>query len=218
LEYKPSIIYKKKRKEEGKIMYLIVGLGNPEPEYSKTRHNMGFDVVNRVATSQDIAIAKHKFKGIYGEGRIGEEDIILLKPQTYMNLSGVCIKRYMDFFNIEPKNLIVVYDDMDTSKGTIRIRKKGTGGSHNGMKSIVEELGTTEFARIRVGIGRPIYKDDIINYVIRKIGQEEYTILETGIEKAKEAVLCMIENGYDKAMNIYNERGESSERNSNNEA
>lgn len=199
-------------------MYLVVGLGNPEPEYSKTRHNMGFDVMNRLATSKDIVLAKHQFKGIYGKGEIGGENVILLKPQTYMNLSGVSIKKYMDYYKIEPNKLIVVYDDMDTEKGCIRIRKQGNSGSHNGMKSVVERIGTTEFARIRVGIGKPNHEVDKINYVIGKLPQEKYQELEEGIEKAKEAISYMIENGYDKAMNLFNEKkkGEHSEGNRNN--
>ena len=201
-------------------MYLIAGLGNPEPEYSKTRHNMGFDTLNRLATSQNIPLTNHKFKGIYGKGKIEEEDVILLKPQTYMNLSGKCIKRYMDFYKIKPEKLIVVYDDMDTQPGTIRVRKQGNSGSHNGMKSIIEELGITDFARIRVGIGKPSYAIDKINFVIGKLGTQEYSSLVDGVEKAKEALVCMLAEGYDIAMNKYNEKkkGDTSEGNSNNEA
>jgi len=114
-----------KKEKKGQSMYLIVGLGNPEPEYSKTRHNMGFDVMNKLATSEDIVLAKHQFKGIYGKGEIGGKSVILVKPQTYMNLSGITIKKYMDYYKIEPDKLIVVYDDMDTEKGCIRIRKQG---------------------------------------------------------------------------------------------
>ena len=200
-------------------MYLIVGLGNPEPEYSKTRHNMGFDVVNQLATSHNIALVQHQFKGIYGKGIIGKEKVMIVKPQTFMNLSGVSVQKFMDYYKIEPEKLIVIYDDMDTEKGCIRIRKKGNSGSHNGMKSIVEKLGMTDFARVRVGIGRPAQEEDKINYVIGKVPQEEYSTLKKGIDKAKEAVQYMIEYGYDIARNRDNEKrkGESSEGNHNSE-
>lgn len=200
-------------------MYLIVGLGNPEPEYSKTRHNMGFDVVNQLATSHNIALVQHQFKGIYGKGTIGKEKVLILKPQTFMNLSGVSIRKFMDYYKIEPEKLIVIYDDMDTEKGCIRIRKKGNSGSHNGMKSVVERLGITEFARVRVGIGRTT-QEDKINYVIGKIPHEEYLVLQEGVHKAKQAIECMVEQGYDTAMNRYNEKrkGEHSEGNHNSES
>ena len=116
-------------------MYLIVGLGNPEEEYSHTRHNMGFDVINKIAKEYEIEVTRTKFNGLYGSGIIEDEKVILLKPQTYMNLSGECIKPFLDFYKLSPENLIVIYDDIDTMPGTIRIRKKGGPGTHNGMKS-----------------------------------------------------------------------------------
>ena len=185
-------------------MYLIVGLGNPEPEYSYTRHNMGFDVINIIAKKCEIDISRTKFNGLYGSGIIKDEKVILLKPQTYMNLSGESVKEVAEFYNLKPEEIIVIYDDIDIEKGHIKIRKKGGAGSHNGMKSVVEELQSTDFARIRVGIGQPEFKSDMINYVIGKVPQEEQEILQQGVEKAAKAVEEILKNGIDIAMNKFN--------------
>ena len=185
-------------------MYLIVGLGNPEKEYGNTRHNMGFDTINEIAKNNNIDINKNKFKGLYETANIQNKKVILLKPQTYMNLSGESVREIVDFYNIEPQNIIVIYDDIDIEKGHIKIRKKGGAGSHNGMKSVVQELGTTDFARIRVGIGQPEFKSDMINYVIGKVPKEEQEILNQGVKKAAEAVEEILKNGIDIAMNKFN--------------
>lgn len=185
-------------------MYLIVGLGNPEEEYSNTRHNMGFDTINKISKEYNIEINKDKFKGIYGTGMIENEKVILLKPQTYMNLSGESIIEAIKFYKIDINKIIVIYDDIDVKPGKIKIRKKGGPGSHNGMKSVINSLGSQEFSRIRVGIGTPEYKNDMINYVIGKIPKEEMNELEEGTKIAKEAVVEIIKNGIDIAMNKFN--------------
>ena len=185
-------------------MYLIVGLGNPEKEYGNTRHNMGFDTINEIAKNNNIDINKNKFKGLYETANIQNQKVILLKPQTYMNLSGESVKEIVDFYNIQPQNNIIIYDDIDIEKKKIKIRKKGGAGSHNGMKSVVQELGTTDFARIRVGIGQPEFKSDMINYVIGKVPKEEQEILHQGVKKAAEAVEEILKNGIDIAMNKFN--------------
>lgn len=185
-------------------MYLIVGLGNPEKEYGNTRHNMGFDTINEIAKNNNIDINKNKFKGLYETLNLQNQKVILLKPQTYMNLSGESVREIVDFYNIEPQNIIVIYDDIDIEKGHIKIRKKGGAGSHNGMKSVVQELGTIDFARIRVGIGQPEFKSDMINYVIGKVPKEEQEILHQGVKKAAEAVEEILKNGIDIAMNKFN--------------
>lgn len=185
-------------------MYLIVGLGNPEQEYSNTRHNMGFDAVNKIAKEYNIEINKNKFKGIYGTGTIENEKVILLKPQTYMNLSGDSIIEATKFYKIDIGKIIVIYDDIDVKPGKIKIRKKGGPGSHNGMKSVISCLGSQDFARIRVGIGTPEHKNDMINYVIGKVPNEELEKLEEGTEIAKEAIVEIIKNGIDIAMNKFN--------------
>ena len=185
-------------------MYLIVGLGNPENEYSHTRHNMGFDTINQIAKNNNIQITKNKFKGLCESTIIQNQKVILLKPQTYMNLSGESVKEVAEFYNLKPEEIIVIYDDIDIEKGHIKIRKKGGAGSHNGMKSVVEELQSTDFARIRVGIGQPEFKSDMINYVIGKVSQEEQEILQQGVEKAAKAVEEILKNGIDIAMNKFN--------------
>lgn len=185
-------------------MYLIVGLGNPEEEYSKTRHNMGFDTINKIAREYVIEVNKKKFDSLYGEGRIEKEKVILLKPQTYMNLSGKAIWQVVQFYKIPKENILIIYDDMDIEPGEIKIRKKGGAGSHNGMKSVVQELQTEDFARIRVGIGKPQFKDDKINYVIGAIPEQEKEKLEEGTTKAKESIIEILKNGMDMAMNKFN--------------
>ncbi len=185
-------------------MYLIVGLGNPEQEYANTRHNMGFEVINKIAEKYKIEITKEKFQGLYGTGIIENEKVILLKPQTYMNLSGKSIREYVNFYKIEEEKIIVIYDDVDIEPGLIRIRKKGTAGSHNGMKSVINELGTINFIRIRVGIGKPKYKNDMINHVLQKIDESEKEIINKGIELACLATIETINKNTDVAMNKYN--------------
>lgn len=185
-------------------MYLIVGLGNPEQEYSNTRHNMGFDTVNKLAKQYEIEINKKKFKGVYGTGNIEGEKVIILKPQTYMNLSGESIKEAIDFYKIEGKNIIIIYDDIDIKPGIIKVRKTGGPGTHNGMKSVIQNIQMKEFPRVRVGIGMPEHKNDLINYVIGKIPKEEIEILDKSTTKAKEAVIEIIKNGINRAMNKFN--------------
>ena len=185
-------------------MYLIVGLGNPEEEYSNTRHNMGFDVINKISEEYQIQVTKNKFKGLYGKGTIENQEVILLKPQTYMNLSGESIQEISQFYKIKPENMIIIYDDIDIEPGIIKLRKKGGPGTHNGMKSVITCLNTQEFPRIRIGIGKPQNDQDLINYVIGKIPKEDFQELEKGKEKAKEAVKEILKTNIDKAMNKFN--------------
>lgn len=185
-------------------MYLIVGLGNPENEYSKTRHNMGFDVINKVSEKYNIKVEKKKFEALYGKGKIEGEDVILVKPQTYMNLSGNAIGKFVSFFKVEPEQILVIYDDLDIKEGIIKIRKKGGPGTHNGMKSVVSELATENFPRIRVGIGENEKSSNMIDFVIKKVDDETYSRLEKGIDKAAEAVIDILKFGIDTAMNKLN--------------
>lgn len=185
-------------------MYLIVGLGNPEEEYSNTRHNMGFDTINKIAKQYNIEVNKNKFKGLCGSGIIENKKVILLKPQTYMNLSGESIKETMDFYKIQKENLIIIYDDIDLEAGIIKIRKKGGPGTHNGMKSVISNIKTQEFARVRVGIGKPERKEQLIEYVIGKIPDKDQKTLDEATTKSKEALIEIIKNGVDIAMNKFN--------------
>lgn len=186
-------------------MYLIVGLGNPESDYGKTRHNMGFNVINKLSEKYNIEVTKNKFKALFGQGMIEGEKVILVKPQTYMNLSGESVIEFVNFFKIPEENLIVIYDDFDTNPGKIRIRKFGSAGSHNGMKSVIGILKTEKFPRIRIGIGKPENEHiDMISHVIGFVPEEEKRILEEGVKLGAEAVSELIRNGIDSAMNKYN--------------
>ncbi len=185
-------------------MYLVVGLGNPEKEYENTRHNMGFNVINEIEKDCDIKISQSKFRGLYTVEQINGEKVIFLKPQTFMNASGESIVEFRNFYKVPNENIIVIYDDIDLKPGVIRIRKKGGPGTHNGMKSIVNCLQTENFPRVRVGIGQPEHKGDLINYVIGQINKDDKPELENGVKQAKEAVLEILRSGVDKAMNKFN--------------
>lgn len=190
--------------KNGGRMYLIVGLGNPEPEYSKTRHNMGFDVINKLAEKYNSMRFKNKFNSEYSEININGEKIHLLKPQTYMNLSGKAVIEIMNYLKIKKEELIVVFDDIDIDEEKIKIKKKGTAGTHNGMKSVINEIRTEEFIRVKVGVGRPEYKGMLADYVLEKLNSEKYSKLEKGIDKAVKAVEDIIKKGVDSAMNLNN--------------
>lgn len=185
-------------------MYLIIGLGNPESDYSNTRHNMGFNTINKLAEEYKINVNKNKFKGVYGSGIIEGEKVILLKPQTFMNLSGESIKEVVDFYKIDLDNLIVIYDDIDIEPGKIKIKKFGGPGTHNGMKSVAQELKSENFKRVRVGIGMPNDKSNLIEYVIGAIPEDDKEKLKKGVVLAKDAVVEILKNGIDIAMNKFN--------------
>ena len=185
-------------------MYLIVGLGNPEKDYSNTRHNMGFDVINEISNLTGIKVSKSKFDALYGMGEIASNKVILVKPQTFMNLSGESVIQFKKYYKISNKNIIVIYDDIDLNIGDIRLKPKGGSGTHNGMRSVTEKLDTEDFIRVRIGIGTPENKEDMINYVIGAIPRREKEILEEATKKAAKSVIEVLENGIDIAMNKYN--------------
>lgn len=185
-------------------MYIIAGLGNPGSKYENTRHNMGFKAIDAMASEFGIDVNRAKFKGLIGEGRIGSEKVILLKPQTYMNLSGQSVREIMNFYKIPEENLIVIYDDFDLPIGSIRVRKSGGPGTHNGMKSVVQELGSRKFLRVRVGIGSS--DGSTIQFVIGKVGKDEQQILNEAAEAAASAAADIIRIGIENAMNIHNTR------------
>ena len=185
-------------------MYLIVGLGNPEPEYSKTRHNMGFDVINILSKEYSISINKKGFEGLYGLGEIEGEKIILLKPQTYMNESGKSVIKAKDYYKIPLENIIIIYDDIDLDVGIVKLRKKGGAGTHNGMKSVIEALGKGDFIHIRIGTGKPEFKELLISHVIGKLDDKTYEELIPSIEKAAQSIPEILKNGIDNAMNKFN--------------
>ena len=186
-------------------MYIIVGLGNPGKQYENTRHNMGFLAVDLLAEKYNIDVNKIKFKALVGEGRIAGQKVLLVKPQTYMNLSGEAVRQAMDFYKIDPEELIVIYDDIDIPTGTFRIRKKGSPGTHNGMRNIFQHIQTNDFPRIRVGIGSG-KKENLIGYVTGGISKSEQELLADVLKNSADAAACIIEKGIDKAMNEYNVR------------
>ena len=184
-------------------MYVIAGLGNPGRQYEKTRHNMGFLVVDEFAAAHGIDVRRIKHKALIGEGRIAGEKILLVKPQTYMNLSGESLREVMAYYDVPMENLIVVYDDMDLETGTLRIRKKGSSGSHNGMKSVIYQLQSDEFPRIRIGIGSTS-GDEWKDYVTGQVTEKEAGVLAETIRNAAAALECILTDGIDIAMNRFN--------------
>ncbi|WP_294393890.1 aminoacyl-tRNA hydrolase [uncultured Clostridium sp.] len=183
-------------------MFLIVGLGNPGSQYEDTRHNIGFKVVDNIAKEYNIEINRQKFKGMCGEGFINGEKVILLKPSTYMNLSGESIREVVDFYKLSNEDLVVIYDDISLDVGRLRIREKGSAGGHNGIKSIIAHLGTDIFPRIKVGVGQP--NVDLVNYVLGKFTKEEMEVLSESIDASTKAVREMLSSDVKTAMNIYN--------------
>ena len=186
-------------------MYLIVGLGNPGDEYRMTRHNIGFETIDYIASQNNIKINKLKFKGLYGELLYKGDKLIFLKPQTYMNLSGNSVVEFCNFYKIPPQNTIVISDDISLEKGKIRLRAKGSAGGHNGLKSIIHQLKPEEFARIRIGIGCAKNENtELADYVLGRFAKEEIPVLESAIIKASKAVFDIIDKDIDYAMNVNN--------------
>lgn len=190
--------------KEAKILYIIVGLGNPGDKYEKTRHNVGFNVIDLLAKEYSIDVSKLKHKALVGEGRVGTEKVILVKPMTYMNLSGESVVDICNYYNVDLENVIVIYDDIDLDVGKIRIRKKGSGGTHNGMRSIIKCLGSNEFPRVRVGISKPKNGQDLADFVLSRFAKEDEKSLNESFENAVAAIDCAIRQDLDLAMNRYN--------------
>lgn len=189
---------------KGDSLFLVVGLGNPGSQYEFTKHNVGFLTVDYLADKLNIKINKLKFKGLFAKEKIENQDVVLLKPQTYMNLSGESVRDFANFFKIPPENIIVVVDDVDLPMGKIRIRKKGSAGTHNGMKSIIYQLQSDNFIRIKVGIEKEERKDDLADYVLKGFSKDEVPIMEESMERAAKAVLEILKKGPDVAMNKFN--------------
>lgn len=183
-------------------MYLVVGLGNPGREYEGTRHNAGFDVIDYMSEKMGFKVSKIKFKGLTGETFIGGEKVIFLKPSTFMNSSGESVREAVQFYGIPVENIIVIYDDMAIQVGRIRIRASGSDGGHNGMKSIIYQLNSDQFPRVRIGIGEK--RGDVVSYVLGKFSKEERVLVDRAIERAAKAVVEIIENNIQSAMNLYN--------------
>jgi len=185
-------------------MKLIFGLGNPENKYKGTRHNVGFEVINKLAYDYDIPVKKTKHRAVFGDGIIAGKKVMLIKPQTYMNLSGECVRDMMAFYNKQIEDIIVVYDDIAFEPGEIRIREKGSAGSHNGMKNIIRMLERDDILRVRVGIGEKPPKFDLADYVLSRFTDKEMPDVIKGITKAGDAVCDILLNGTTFAMNKFN--------------
>lgn len=178
--------------------------GNPGKEYEKTRHNVGFRAIDKLAKNNGIDMTKNKFDAIIGEGRIGNEKVILIKPQTYMNLSGNSVRQVMDFYKLESQNLIVIYDDIDIAVGKLRIRPSGSSGTHNGMRNIVQLLSSEDFPRIRIGTDKPKFKMNLADYVLMPFSKEEEVFIEKVTEEAANAAEKIVISGVQVAMNEFN--------------
>ena len=195
-------------------MKLIVGLGNPGSEYAKTKHNVGWMFVDRMAERIGATGWKEKEKGRVAEGRVGAEKVLLVKPMTYMNNSGECVGPLMRWYKLGPEDVLVVHDDMDIPAGTIRIRKKGSAGGHNGIKSLIAHIGSEKFIRVRIGIGRPLPGRTVINHVLEPFAAEDVPRIAEALEYLQPAVDCIINEDVDMAMNRYNPKKVKKAKNS----
>ena len=187
-------------------MKVIFGLGNYGREYAGTRHNMGFDTVTRLSDRLGIPLDTKRFKGLCGFGYIGGEKVILVQPQTYMNLSGECVRAVLDFFKLTNEDIIVVYDDISLEPGQLRVRKKGSAGGHNGIKSILAHLSTEQFDRVRIGVGAKPEGWDLADYVLSRFKRDEEELVRHAIDDAAAACEMIVREGAEVAMNIYNRK------------
>ena len=201
------------QKEETKDMIVIAGLGNPGKEYDNTKHNVGFWVIDRLAKEYNISVTKFKHKALIGDGIIAGKKVLLVKPQTYMNLSGESIKEILKFYKIPISQFYVIYDDTSLPLSGIRIREKGSAGGHNGIKNIIARLGTDEFIRIKVGIGEKPNGWDLADYVLAKFSKDDLPLILSGVEKAAHAVELLLTKGPKDAMNQSNQKIKPSQKN-----
>lgn len=193
-------------------MYIIAGLGNPSLEYKNTRHNIGFDVIDVLADRYGIDVAMEKHKGLMGKGSIEGARCVLVKPQTFMNSSGECIREIVDYYRIDiSSELIVVYDDVALDVGSIRVRERGSAGGHNGMKSIISNLSSEDFMRVRMGVGDKPKGYDLADYVLGHFTREERELMDGAVIKAVNALAMMINDGVEKTMSLYNHKVKADE-------
>ena len=200
------MLFSKKNSTEntGSIEYIIVGLGNPGSQYENTRHNAGFITLDTIAKKNDIKVDRLKFKSLCGAGTIGGKRVLLMKPSTFMNNSGEAVSEAMRFYKLRPDQLIVLSDDISLAPGRVRIRKKGSAGGHNGIKSIIAMTGTQGFSRIKVGVGEKPQGWDLADHVLGRFSSEDRAKVEEAIGHAMDAAVLMMQGETDKAMNIYN--------------
>ena len=186
-------------------MFIIAGLGNPDRQYEGTRHNAGFDVIDRIAEKYNIAVDTKRHRAYIGKGIIEGQKVILAKPQTYMNLSGEAVGEAARFYKIPPDHVLVISDDVSLRIGKLRIRKGGSAGGHNGLKNIIQHLGTDQFPRVRVGVGQKPHPDyDLADWVLGKFQGEDKKVMDEAVKRAADAVECILKEGADRAMNRFN--------------
>lgn len=188
-------------------MFIIVGLGNPGKQYENTRHNIGFEAIDALIDAYNVPYSGKAHKAMYGKGIIGGQKVILAKPMTYMNLSGESVRELVDYYKVDPETeLLVIYDDVSLEPGNIRIRKKGSAGGHNGIKSIIAHLGTQNFQRIKIGVGEKPKNWDLADYVLGKFSDEDKKMLEESLKNTVKATELIVMDEIDEAMNLYNRK------------
>ncbi|MCR4716453.1 MAG: aminoacyl-tRNA hydrolase [Lachnospiraceae bacterium] len=187
-------------------MKIIVGLGNPGIEYVNTRHNVGFEVIDRLSEKLSISMNQEKLKGVYGSGMLDGEKVVLVKPMTYMNNSGECVGDIARFYKVQPVDVIVISDDINLSVGSLRIREKGSAGGHNGLKSIIFHLRSEDFPRVRVGVGMKRQGQNLASHVLGRISKNEEEAMAEVLDDAANAVICMVTDSTQTAMNKYNKK------------
>ena len=192
-------------------MFLIVGLGNPGRQYEHTRHNAGFDVMDALAEKYNISISESGHKALFGKGMIGGQKVILAKPQTFMNLSGESIREAVDYYKIDPEDIIVIYDDISLDPGQLRIRLKGSAGGHNGIKNIIAMTGTENFKRIKVGVGEKPAGWDLADHVLGRMSEEDRAAFEEAVKESVKATEMILEDEIDQAMNDFNRKKRESQ-------
>lgn len=185
-------------------MKMIIGLGNPGKQYEMTRHNVGFHAIDLLAEQLSAPPAQTKFNGLFTTARIGTEKVMLVKPLTYMNLSGECVRPLMDYYEVDGSDIVVIYDDLDLAPGKLRLRAKGGAGGHNGMKSLIAHLGTDTFNRIRIGVGRPDGRMGVADYVLSRFGDDEVPLIRDAVERSASACRSWLDRPFVEVMNEFN--------------
>ena len=199
-------LHKEELEEGENVMKFIVGLGNPTTEYVGTRHNIGFDAITKLSDLYRIEVKEKKHKALCGKGIIAGQKVMLIKPQTYMNLSGESVREVLDFYKAGPEDLLVLYDDINLAPGQLRIREKGSAGGHNGIKNIIAHLGTEQFARVRIGVGEKPKDWDLKDYVLGRFTAEEEPLMREALTNAAKACELFIEGELQTAMNTFNRK------------
>lgn len=185
-------------------MKLIAGLGNPGSAYTYTRHNVGFLTIDQIAEELGVKVDRLKYKALHARVRVGGEEVLLVKPQTYMNLSGQAIREFVSFYKLPPEDILIIFDDIDIEFASLRFRKSGSAGTHNGMKSVLYELGTDKMNRLKIGVGHKPPAYDLADFVLSKFRTDEKDAIERTILAARDCALTFVREGADRAMNRYN--------------